>query len=133
MVYVERGLTAISRIPHLHGTIIASRSNMQAIGGPGYCIHGVEMACVERGLTTINEIPHLSGVIIASRGDTPTIGRPGHGIDTSGMASEERKTCSSSRWRRHSQWGRSHACRIPWYWKHFLVLRFHSLLNTWGR
>src|SRR5436305_12884527 len=82
-----------NRLPHMHRSILARRSNMLPIGRPCYGPDNILVLAVgKRGLLRIrtflkHRIPHLDGVIIAAGGEMFAIGRPRYRLYLTGMTS----------------------------------------------
>ena len=75
-------------IPHSHSRIVAGRSEVLAIGGPGHAVHSVGMASVgEPGLPAVG-IPDAHGPVATRRGEVLAIGGPGYAVHSVGVASE---------------------------------------------
>src|SRR5579875_1238287 len=93
---------AAERVPDLHGTIIATRSDMPAIGRPGYDMYPAPVATKDDHAVAIGGIPNTHRLIVAGRCYMGTSWRPCDGQHTAGMAGADKARIALRPWQRCS-------------------------------
>src|SRR5260370_7767080 len=59
--------------PHLHRAVPTARGNVPAVGGPGYCSHGIAVTPVSIKSGSCVCVPSLHGVVFTARGNRPPL------------------------------------------------------------
>src|SRR6266516_4683340 len=87
-------------LPDLHSLIIARRSDVLAVRGPGHTKHGFGMTPVGLHMPGSESLPDLHSFIPARRSDVLAVRGPGHtkhgfGMTPVGLSLERRSGCAA--------------------------------------